>query len=96
MKEFILKRLRLPEYNEDIDLDDPKVTEMRMGIILRKPFLRKLYTDWYNIFIKKLKGVPEGKIIEIGSGGGFLKEMLPEVITSDVMPLSCNDMAFSA
>jgi SAM-dependent methyltransferase len=32
-------------------------------------------------------GLDNGASLEIGSGGGFLKEIFPEVITSDILPL---------
>lgn len=96
MKEKILKKLRLPDYSEDYDLDDPRITEMRHQIILNKPFLKKLYDEWYTEFRKRLSTAPVGKVVEIGSGGGFIKQYIPHAITSDVMPLSLNDMTFSA
>jgi SAM-dependent methyltransferase len=37
-----------------------------------------------------------GKLLEIGSGGGFLKEIYPQFTTSDIMPLACCDMLLSA
>lgn len=96
MKELILKKLRLPDYSENYDLDDPRITEMRRDIILNKTFLRKLYEEWYGEFVKRLEDAPAGKVIEIGSGAGFIKRFIPDAITSDVMPLSTNDMTFSA
>ena len=39
---------------------------------------------------------PQGLLLELGSGGGFLKEMEPRVICSDVIYLPTNDMTFSA
>lgn len=95
MKAWLRKKLELPDYKEEYDLDDPQVTEMRKNIIMRKTFLRKLYEEWYTVFKNKLKTVPAGKVVEIGSGGGFIKNILPDVITSDIMPLSNCDMAFS-
>lgn len=96
MKNKILQFLSLPDYTEGYDLDDPRITEMRRDIIMRKPFLRKLYEEWYGDFKKKLKSVPPGKFVEIGSGAGFIKEVIPEVITSDIMPLSYSDLTFMA
>src|ERR1035437_5483146 len=65
-------------------------------IILSKPFLKKLYAEWYKSFIDEIPTLPEGKILEIGSGSGFLKEMYPEAITSDIQKLPFCDMTFSA
>lgn len=51
--------------------------------IREKSFLNKIYVDFYQIF-KKTK-FPKGPIVEIGSGAGFIKEIIPSVITSDVI-----------
>ncbi len=84
------------KYDSKYDLDDPRRTMQHADIIKSKPFLKKLYVDWYSNFADAVKDLPPGKMIEIGSGGGFLKEIMPEVITSDILPLSNCDMTFSA
>jgi SAM-dependent methyltransferase len=45
--------------------------------------------------LKEAEGLPEGKIVEIGSGGGFLKELNPNIITSDILPFPHCDLTFS-
>lgn len=77
------------------DLDTPSTTLQHREIILRKKFLKKLYIDWYSSMLKETAGLPEGKIVEIGSGGGFLKELNPHVITSDILPFPHCDLTFS-
>jgi SAM-dependent methyltransferase len=84
------------KYTIPFDLDDPKATLAHRDLILQKPFLKRLYNDWYDVFIKKAKEIRTGKHLEIGSGGGFLKEVFPEVITSDILALPNVDMVFSA
>ncbi|HKR05687.1 MAG TPA: class I SAM-dependent methyltransferase [Bacteroidia bacterium] len=84
------------KYDLKYDLDDPKRTLLHGEIIKSKPFLKKLYIEWYKNFLDEIKNIPSGKMIEIGSGGGFLKEIIPEVITSDILPLENCDMTFSA
>lgn len=84
------------KYTIPFDLDDPKATLAHRDLILQKPFLKRLYNDWYDVFIKKAKEIKNGKHLEIGSGGGFLKEVFPEVITSDILALPNVDMVFSA
>jgi SAM-dependent methyltransferase len=66
-----------------LDLDDPRTTELRREIIRGKLLLRQIYEEWYTFLLDQL---PPGKgaILEIGSGGGFLKGHLSEVITSDL------------
>jgi SAM-dependent methyltransferase len=83
-------------YEQQFDLDDPRATLAHRDIILRKPFLKKLYLDWYSAFVRVSKEYQGGKFLEIGSGGGFLKELMPGVITSDILPLDCCEQVFSA
>src|SRR3990172_743830 len=79
-----------------LDLDSPKVTIERIKIIKNKKFLYRVYLDFYKTFKEYSRNLPPGKRIEIGSGAGFLKEVIPEVVTSDVIKLPSCDMVFSA
>jgi SAM-dependent methyltransferase len=84
------------KYNSDLPLDSPERTLQHKEIILQKKFLKKLYEEWYGEFKKEVENLPEGKIIELGAGGGFLKQVIPEIICSDILDLPTNDMTFSA
>ena len=84
------------KYIIEFDLDDPNASLAHRDIILKKPFLKRLYNDWYLIFIIKSKEIKNGKYLEIGSGGGFLKDVFAEVITSDILTLPNVDLIFSA
>ena len=83
-------------YKIDLPLDSPERTLFHKEIILRKTFLRKLYTRWYLTMVSALEGLPEGILVELGSGGGFFKKYVPQVICSDILDLPVNDMTFSA
>ncbi len=69
------------------DLDDPATSAAHREIILRKPILKKWYAGWYRKFKALVSTGPEGPLLELGSGGGFMKKEYPEVITSDIMPV---------
>lgn len=84
------------KYTIPYHLDDPNATLAHRDIILQKKFLKRLYSDWYRVFIERSRAVKNGKYLEIGSGGGFLKDLFPEVITSDILDLPNVDMVFSA
>jgi SAM-dependent methyltransferase len=88
--------MKILKYKSDFDLDDPNRTIEHSVIIRNKSFLRNIYKEWYAIFKKEAAHLPAGKMLEIGSGGGFLKEEIPAVITSDIMPLPDCDMCLSA
>ena len=92
----ILEWLKLPETKDIENLDDPSVTLLHAEIIKKKVFLENLYIDFYNELIKA-EPVAEGKVIvELGSGGGFIKEVVDNVITSDIIELPNIDKVFSA
>src|SRR5690349_1641986 len=75
----------LPEAR-GIDLDSAEALNVHRRIIQNKAFLKRVYLDHYDVFretARDLKGRP-GKLVELGSGGGFLKDVLPDVVTSEV------------
>ena len=84
------------KYKIPYDIDSPERTLFHRKIILEKYFLKKLYQEWYESFISIIPQLPEGKIIELGSGGGFLKEIEPSILCSDILNLPTNDLTFSA
>jgi SAM-dependent methyltransferase len=84
------------KYKIEHSLDSPERTIAHGEIIKRKYFLRKLYQEWYSIFTRELDKFPEGHLIELGSGGGFLKEIEPRIICTDIIDLPSNDLTFSA
>ena len=92
----VIEWLKLPETRFIEDLDDPATTLLHAEIVQKKPFLKKLYIDFYTQF-KNLIPEPETKVlVELGSGGGFIKEVIGSVITSDILDLPNVDKVFSA
>ena len=89
--------LKLPAARGISDLDDPGTTALHRAIIAKKPFLKRLYADYYAFFRQAVPPPLEGKtMVELGSGGGFIKDVIPNAITSDVLPLAWVDRSFSA
>ena len=78
------------------NLDEVESTVSHRNIIKKKGFLYKLYLEYYGIFKENIKDIPDGLKIELGSGGGFLKEVITDVITSDVLELPDVDKVFFA
>lgn len=68
-----------------IDLDSPETTLRRRQIIQEKSFLRKFYHECYLSIAKSLPDSVSGPILELGSGSGFLKEYIPNLITSEII-----------
>jgi len=96
LNEKLIFHKKMLKEKKDFSLDAAETTILHREIILRKPFLKKLYEEWYDSFIKIIPQLPQGNMIEIGSGGGFLKERCPQIITSDILPLPHCDMVFAA
>ena len=69
-----------------VDLDRPEALSLHRRILQEKKFLRRLYEECYGIFLRESKwsAHPQAKYLELGTGGGFLKETMRSVITSDV------------
>jgi SAM-dependent methyltransferase len=76
-------------------LDDPGTTEIRRRILRSKPFLRHIYEDWYRALAAALPG-GEGRVLELGSGAGFVREVIPDALRSDLLPISGLDLVFDA
>jgi len=72
----------LRESGAELDVDDPRTTEFRRDVLRRKPFLQALYREWYDIVSAEVRGP---RLLELGSGAGFLDDVLPHAITSEVM-----------
>lgn len=92
----MLKNLLTPRRLRGLDLDDPATTRLRVDFIKSKPFLRKLYLDFYAEFQAGARRSPPGPCLEVGSGGGFLAEVMPRTLASDVFFLPFVDLALDA
>jgi SAM-dependent methyltransferase len=55
------------------------------AIIHQRPLLKWCYDDWYARLLADARSVKEpGLLVELGSGGSYLKDLEPAIITSDV------------
>jgi SAM-dependent methyltransferase len=77
-----------------LSVDDPHTTRLRRDIIASKPFLRRIYSDWYAQIAEAL--ADRNIILELGSGAGFFKEVRPHAITSEVMVTTGVDLIADA
>ncbi len=78
--------------------NDREQTLQHKQILLEKPFLRRLYISFYQQLRDNVpyRETTKPVIVEIGSGSGFLKDIIPHAIASDVLELPGVDLTFSA
>ncbi len=81
----MLKRLLAHPLTRGLAIDDPDTTALRRQIIRSKPFLKKIYDQWYAMLERSLPH-GDGAVLELGSGAGYFDEYVPGLITSDLMP----------
>ena len=87
-KSFIEKCLAHP-LTRGLSIDDPRTTELRKLIIVKKKFLRRIYIEWYKSIVSELPKI-DGLVLELGSGAGFLRDFIPGLVTSEILP--CPDV----
>ena len=52
----------------------------------RKPLLQTLYGDFYRLVAKNLSTLPESNIVELGSGLGNIRAVIPNCLRTDLFP----------
>jgi len=80
-----------------VSLDDPARIETLRALLGRKQFLRRYYLEIYRRYAECLSRCPlEGKALELGTGAGFAKQIVPELITSDTIAYAGVDQVVDA
>jgi SAM-dependent methyltransferase len=79
------------------ELDDPARVDDIRSLIRRKGFLCRYYREIYSRYQDCLNRTPcNGIAVELGSGAGFVKEIIPEIVTSDTLPYEGVDRVIDA
>ena len=82
-----LKTLAVHPLTRGMSLDAPETTTRRLRIIQQKPFLRKFYHQCYRALGNSMPADVAGPVLELGSGGGFLREYIPGLMTSEILQI---------
>src|SRR3989339_1431605 len=83
--------------NQTESLNSPTRYKEIQATIERKPSLKLLYVEDYLKFAECLTKCPkDGLALEIGSGGGFLKNYIPNLTSSDIIPYEGVDQVVDA
>ena len=80
---MIFRKLLAHPLTRGLDLNDPHLTELRRKLIRAKPFLLRIYREWYGWIVSRLPEM-EGRVVELGAGAGFLGEAIPGLLPSEV------------
>jgi SAM-dependent methyltransferase len=83
----ILRRWLAHPLTASLPLDHPDTTELRNQVIASKPFLKRIYDEWYSMLARELPP-GEGQVLELGSGAGYCSQFIPGLITSEIFPCS--------
>jgi SAM-dependent methyltransferase len=79
----VIRRWLAHPATRGIDIDDSRLVSVHRRLVRDKAFLRRIYQEWYAAIVAALPS-GDGPVLELGSGGGFLEESLPGVITSEL------------
>ncbi len=72
-------------YIRGIEIGDASWFEAQRRMIKEKPLIHDCYDFWYDLLRQDVGSVSGGgAVIELGSGAGYIKDVLPQTITSDV------------
>jgi SAM-dependent methyltransferase len=97
-RQLVFVRSRLEgDSTGNIPLAHPSLKQFPMGssqwfraqrnLIESKPLIKRCYDLWYRLLMRDADSVRGGqKIVELGSGLSYIKQIRPDVITSDVTP----------
>jgi len=86
----ILKTWLAYPLTRGLDIDDPYTTQLRRQVIQEKSYLRQIYQEWYGVIAAALPAGVE-PVLELGSGTGFLRDYIPDLITSEIF--RCPDVS---
>jgi len=81
-----LRTLLEHPFTRGLAIDAPETTARRGAVIRGKGLLRRIYREWYERLAATIPP-PPGAVLELGSGGGFFRDVVPDAITSDIMPI---------
>src|ERR1043166_3027603 len=65
----------------------PQFFAAQKKLILERSLMKRDYDDWNRRMLSDAASAPpHGAILELGSGGSYLKDIEPRIVTSDVVP----------
>ena len=93
------KLLSILKYSniKNMSYDDPEIVPFMNYNVKNHSFIRKVYEEFYRIFVSSASNIREGKWVELGAGYGFFKDFAGKsILRSDICSSHNNDVKFSA
>ena len=86
VRDWLLSQLQYRELR-GVPIDSPEITIRRRELVQRNACARFSFERWYRELASLVIDAPAGLRVELGSGGGFLDQFIPSLITTDVVEL---------
>src|SRR5436190_6334737 len=78
-------RLKEPSL-QGLSPGSPEFFAIQKALISQRPLVKRCYDEWYRRMLSDAATVKApGIMLELGSGGSYLKDLEPSIITSDVV-----------
>ena len=72
---------------------DLAITQERRAILKNRKLLRNVYIKWYDLLLGDIEADKLNyAVVELGTGAGFIKELYPYVICTDILPVTGIDL----
>src|SRR5262245_56855779 len=72
---------------KNLDMGTREWFAAQQAMIKTKPLVKRCYDLWYRELLEDAASVRSGgAVVELGSGSSYIKELQPDVITSDTAP----------
>lgn len=83
---WLRRQLEYPNAR-DVPLDSPEMTILRRTLLEKNRAARLSFDHWYRELAEFSTSAPAGKRIELGSGGGYMEDFIPDLIKTDIIAL---------
>jgi hypothetical protein len=82
----------------DMDTDGDDRIDLHRSILTQKKMMKGVFLHFYDLFVdyntRLFSG--DGKLVELGSGAGFVKEVVPNMVVTDVVAAPGLDMVLDS
>jgi len=78
------------------NIDSLDTISLHARMIREKKFLKLIYEQWSTAISNLLPDNMTGDVVEIGSGGGFLSDIIPGLVTSEIRNVPLVDIVMNA